>query len=232
MRTLTLLSLLLPLALPAQTIITKLGENGWNAYSDYNSDLKHTTFDFHNMAGTTDGALTITTSGVADIASKGISGTSLSSFVGATYRWEGTSKWSVSLKLDVSSPTEGRKTLVYNPGLAPTDWTTTTVDANSNSYWRLTPGTGSLKFSEWLGILGPSATINAIELGLGSSSSGEKSAGSIDWLNYSVRSSNGAVTTTTVDFAAPIPEPATTAALVAIGGLGVALVARRRKQRQ
>lgn len=69
MRILTAISLLLlPLVLPAQTVVSELGENGWNAYSEYINASSYS-FDFADMAGTTDGALTISTSGVADIAS-------------------------------------------------------------------------------------------------------------------------------------------------------------------
>jgi hypothetical protein len=232
MRTLALLSLL-PLALPAQTIVSSLNETDWKAYPAY-INAKSTSFDFHDMAGTTDGALTITTSGVAAIASKEISGTSLSSFVGATYRWQGSTRI-VGLKLDVYRGW-WTGTLVYDPAaaLSSTDWNTANVDADSS--WRLTSATSGTKYNTLSGWLNDSrvgaATIGAIELGLGSSNSTSESVGSIDWIDYLVRSSSGSVTTTTVNFAAPIPEPATTATLVAIGSLGVALVARRRKQRQ
>ena len=234
MRTLVLLSLL-PLALPAQTIVSSLNETDWKAYPAYINALR-TSFDFHDMPGTTDGALTITTSGVAAIASKAISRTSLASFVGATYRWQGSTRV-VGLKLEVYRGIFWSGTLVYDPATAPspTDWNTATVDANS--FWRLTSAaSGTTKYNTLSGWLGDSrvgaATISAIELGLGSSNSTSDSVGSIDWLDYSVRSSGGSVTTTSVDFASPIPEPATTATVVAIVSLGVALVARRRKQRE
>ena len=239
MRSLSALSLLLlPLALPAQPIVSEVGENDWGAYPDYNSDLRNTTFDFHSMAGTTNGALTITTNGVADIASRGILGTPLSSFVGATYRWEpGT--WSMSLKLELKRTiTFGRYTLsytfgtlVYNPGISSSDWITTTVD--SNTLWRLTSAKSGTKYNTLSGWLSDSrvgaATIGAIELGLGTSTPEGTYTGSVDWIDYSILSS-GTLITEKVDFAAPIPEPATTAAVLATCGLGVALVARRRKQ--
>jgi hypothetical protein len=233
MRTLVILSLL-PLALPAQTIVSSITATDWKAYPAY-INAKSTSFDFHDMAGTTDGALTITTSGVAAIASRGITGTALSSFVGATYRWQGDTRV-VGLKLEVYRGLFWSGTLVYDPAPAssPTDWNTAIVDASSS--WRLTSATSGPKYNTLSGWLSDSrvgaATISAIELGLGSSNSTTDSIGSIDWIDYSLRSGGGSAITTSVDFAAPIPEPATTATLVAIGSLGMALVARRRKSRQ
>lgn len=236
MRSLCTLFLLLTLALPAQTIVSALGDGGWDAYPAY-INAKSYAFDFHDMAGTTDGALTISTSGVADIASKGISGTPLSSFAGATYRWQ-SSTWSVSLKLDVCVNTFLGKisigTLVYSPGSVPTDWTETTINAASG--WRFTTITdGNLTPNGWDSYLRENyhitAMIGAIELGLGTSTPTDTYTGSVDWIDYSILSSAGTLTTTRVDFASPIPEPATAAAVLGACSLGMAAILRRRKQR-
>jgi hypothetical protein len=113
-----------------------------------------------------------------------------------------------------------------------TGWNTTSV--GENPFWRLTGYQGGgdkyRTLSDWIGYFGTSYTvISAIELGIGSSTSTTVSTGSVDWIEYSILSS-GTLITEKVDFAAPIPEPATAAALLATCGLGVALVARRRKQ--
>lgn len=122
-------------------------------------------------------------------------------------------------------------TLVYTPTSTSTDWNTTTVD--SNTLWRLTSATGTKyrTLTDWSSYLGSSITINAIELGVGTSTPTGTYTGSIDWIEYSILSS-GTLSTETVDFASPIPEPATAAALYASGGLGIAMIARRRKQRR
>ena len=240
MRFLSALPLLLPLALPAQTTVSQLGDNNWDAYSAF-INAGSTSFDFHDMPGTANGALTITTSGVANIASYDIAGTKLTAFSGATYRWEPGTR-NVSLKLELNrtinlfgiSIPYGIGTMVYDPQPTATGWTTTTVD--SSTRWWFTKYTGTTNkyrtLSAWADYFESSLpTIGAIELGVGSSTATAPCTGSVDWIDYSILS-GGALLTKKADFATPIPEPSTAAALIGTCCLGAAAIAHRRKRQR
>jgi hypothetical protein len=240
MRFFSVLPLLLPLALPAQTIVSQLGGNNWDAYSAF-INASSTSFDFHDMAGTANGALTVTTNGVANIASYDIGGTNLSAFSGATYRWEpGTRNVSLRLELNRTTTLFGFSfsswagTLVYNPVSTSTGWNTTTVD--SSSLWSYTSYKGTTNkyrtLGDWISYFGSSyATINAIELGVGTSTPTGTYTGSIDSVEYSILS-GGTLITEKTDFATPIPEPSTAAALIGTCCLGAAAIAHRRKRQR